>query len=118
MKILGISNEVTTCECCGKKNLKKTIILSNEFGEKYYGINCAAIAKFGDKKAATAKSVTVIGQAMEMAKKWLNDGHKPVMVAQNIYKKFGFRCGAKNNQVEFEFSYGFHGKRELVLIGK
>lgn len=44
MKILGISDEVTTCECCGKKNLKRTVVLTNGEGEVHYGSECAAKA--------------------------------------------------------------------------
>ena len=42
-KILGICDNVNVCECCGKKNLKKTIAI--EFLEtseiKYFGCVCA-----------------------------------------------------------------------------
>lgn len=44
MKILGISDEVTTCECCGRKNLKRTVVLSCGEGEVHYGSQCAADA--------------------------------------------------------------------------
>jgi hypothetical protein len=45
MKILGINDEVTTCSCCGKDNLKKTVILEDDAGrEVRYGTECAANA--------------------------------------------------------------------------
>lgn len=44
-KIAGITNDVTTCECCGRDDLKKTIVLMDTEGNiKYYGSNCAASA--------------------------------------------------------------------------
>jgi len=43
-KVLGKSDEVTTCECCGKANLKLTVILTNGEGEVRYGRDCAARA--------------------------------------------------------------------------
>jgi hypothetical protein len=42
-KILGITDEITTCECCGKSGLKRTVAL--EFSEadvRYLGTTCAA----------------------------------------------------------------------------
>ena len=46
MKILGINDDVTTCECCGKSELKCTVILSSDDGmeQVYYGRDCAAKA--------------------------------------------------------------------------
>lgn len=41
-KVLGKNDEVTTCECCGKTNLKLTVILTNGEGEVRYGRDCAA----------------------------------------------------------------------------
>lgn len=42
-KILGITNDVTTCECCGRSDLKATVVIGNEdntvFG--YFGCDCA-----------------------------------------------------------------------------
>lgn len=55
MKILGINDDVTTCECCGRANLKCTVVLTNGEGEVHYGRDCAAKAmagKFGRPKSA------------------------------------------------------------------
>ena len=41
-RIIGTSDEVTTCECCGKSDLKKTVVMSNEDGVVYLGCECAA----------------------------------------------------------------------------
>lgn len=49
-KILGINDEVTVCECCARRNLKKTVILSNGDEERRYGTACAAKA-LGRKEA-------------------------------------------------------------------
>ena len=44
--ILGISDERTDCECCGRSNLKRTIVLSirtanGDESVVYYGTDCA-----------------------------------------------------------------------------
>lgn len=54
-KVLGINDDVTTCECCGKSGLKCTVVLTNGDGEVSYGRDCAARAvagKFGRPKSA------------------------------------------------------------------
>lgn len=40
--ILGISDEVGTCEQCGRTNLKRTVCLTNGESEMYFGTTCAA----------------------------------------------------------------------------
>jgi hypothetical protein len=49
-KLLGITEEFSTCDCCGKKNLKCTVALENEEGDiVYYGRDCAGAALYGRK---------------------------------------------------------------------
>lgn len=55
MRVLGINDEVTTCECCGKSNLKRTVVLSTGEGEVHYGTECAARA-LGQSKQDTVKA--------------------------------------------------------------
>lgn len=43
-KLLGINDDVTTCECCGKSDLKCTVVMTNGEGEVHYGRQCAARA--------------------------------------------------------------------------
>jgi hypothetical protein len=43
--IQGITDEVDTCECCGRKNLKRTVALADEHGlVTFFGTECAAQA--------------------------------------------------------------------------
>lgn len=45
IKFLGNTDEVDTCDCCGKKNLKSTVALSIDDADPvYYGVVCAARA--------------------------------------------------------------------------
>ncbi len=43
-RLLGISDDRHTCDCCSKSGLKRTVALSFEGEVKYYGTGCAAIA--------------------------------------------------------------------------
>lgn len=43
--IKGITDEVDTCECCGRKDLKRAVALVDERGEVVFmGVVCAAAA--------------------------------------------------------------------------
>lgn len=43
--VLGTTDDVTTCDCCGRANLKATVVLRNAEGDvAYYGRSCAAKA--------------------------------------------------------------------------
>lgn len=49
-KILGITDAISTCDCCGKKNLKKAVELEAPNGEIFfYGTDCAGAALYGRK---------------------------------------------------------------------
>lgn len=61
---LGTSDEVNTCDCCGRKDLKSTVALETEEGQTvFFGVVCAAKAlkrtakevKSEAKKAQDAK---------------------------------------------------------------
>ena len=44
-RFLGTTDEVTTCECCGKTGLKSTVAIEADGGAPmYFGITCAARA--------------------------------------------------------------------------
>lgn len=46
--ILGVNADKDTCDCCGKTGLKKVVWLEIDGAEPVaYGVNCAAMAKFG-----------------------------------------------------------------------
>lgn len=68
-KLLGVNDEVTTCECCGKSNLKCTVVLGTDGGEVRYGRDCAARALagvFGRPKTATR----IEQEARNLAEGW------------------------------------------------
>lgn len=55
-KLLGITDEISTCDCCGRTNLKCTVALESEAGEiLHYGRDCAGKALYGRKSAKNAK---------------------------------------------------------------
>lgn len=57
LKVLGISDEVTGCECCGRTDLKKTVAIGSGEGDvRYFGTECAARA-LGTSKKQVEKDV-------------------------------------------------------------
>lgn len=57
-KVLGTSDDVTTCDRCGKCNLKRTVALeSDATGIVRYGVDCAARAIHGSNTAHSRRSI-------------------------------------------------------------
>lgn len=79
-QFLGVSDEVTTCECCGKKNLKRTVAISFDGGSPvYYGTDCAA--RTLGRKASVVKDQM---RAVAYAQKWLAAGRTRESIAEVI----------------------------------
>jgi hypothetical protein len=66
VRFLGTTDDVTTCECCGRSDLKSTVALSiDESDPVYFGVTCAAHAlrrsvkeiKAGSRAADEAKAL-------------------------------------------------------------
>lgn len=55
-RVIGKNDEVTTCECCGRANLKATVVLTDGEGERRYGSECAARA-MGTSKVDVERAV-------------------------------------------------------------
>lgn len=64
-RIKGTTDDITTCDCCGRTGLKKTVILAvldadgNQEDQTYYGTACAA--------KATRQTTTAIRNAASTA---------------------------------------------------
>ena len=71
---VGTTDENTTCDCCGRANLKMTVVLKDEDDEFYFfGRSCAARAtgwkaSFLDRQVLSAQSK--IAQAQECLTVW------------------------------------------------
>jgi len=96
-KILGINDEQTICDCCGKKNLKKTVIIEMDDKIVRYGTSCAS--KIFRHKEATLKNKANV---MEYVRK---------LVSLNKYtlNQIGMACWNK-------YGYGFEIKNGKLFI--
>lgn len=89
-RILGISDDHTTCEHCGKAGLKCTVALelldSDGNGDGNivrFGRDCAARAMRGNNKPSDVKSIEDTARGIEYARKWLHrtDKHTARLIA-------------------------------------
>lgn len=94
-KILGITDERTTCECCGKQGLKRTVAIDFASEIRYYGTTCAAKAlKFPNPEKYTSRNAEALindfgkrelvkerrVKAIESAQRQANQFQQPVSV--------------------------------------
>lgn len=103
MKVLGINDDVTTCECCGKTGLKCTVVLERDGGgEVHYGRQCAAKALCGNKKSASVNGVDSLARSITYARKWLGftEKHTAEVVAKSI-NVWGSPCWVVNGRIQF-----------------
>lgn len=72
MIIKGWTDEVTTCTCCGKQNLKRTCAVENDAGGmEYYGSVCISTVfgkKAGKEMAVRADAVARIKASSDPVK--------------------------------------------------
>lgn len=63
MKVLGYTDEITACDCCGKSNLCGTFAVEVETGVQHYGsvcVNKVFGTKVGTQIKAEAKRISEI----------------------------------------------------------
>lgn len=66
-RLLGIVDEITTCDCCGKKRLARTVAMEKEDGTVvHYGTTCAAKALTGRPDRKTGE--VIWGRALMVQK--------------------------------------------------
>lgn len=65
VKLLGINDDVTTCECCGRAGLKSTVVLEIDGSQFHYGSQCASKAlRFGQ---GAKRSALLVKREAELA---------------------------------------------------
>lgn len=66
MRIVGHTDEITVCDCCGKKNLKSTVALERADGEVvFYGRDCAGAAVSGRKTRKNGELALIKARRMQ-----------------------------------------------------
>ena len=110
VKFLGINDDVTTCEKCGKTDLKRTVAIQLEDGSiANYGCDCAARALHTSKKlvAATTRELNYIGEKVTILNKWIAAGHSLQVCRDGMWNKYGFNGEVKGGILRIKFSDTF-----------
>jgi ribosome-binding protein aMBF1 (putative translation factor) len=97
LKILGITDERTECECCGKTGLKRTVALDADGVVVYFGSDCAAMALMGKKTASNRKVVETKAAAVAHARRLVAKGHTLTVAAKDVWNRFGFLTEVRGN---------------------
>ena len=75
--LIGITDEITECENCGRHGLKRTAVLSDENGNiVYFGVDCAAQALYHKKSSSLYQVIKDNGSRLNRAKKVLENSKK------------------------------------------
>lgn len=98
-KLLGISDEQTTCDCCGKSNLKCTVALEINGTVVRFGRDCAGRALLGSKSAKNTSIVEVRAKAVQFAKKHFGTV-EDIKLSDAIAGRFGFGNEIKNGTLK------------------
>jgi hypothetical protein len=101
LRVAGITDDVTTCGCCGRAGLKRTVVLESETGLRFYGTTCAATA-LGRKTS----EVDSTARGIAYCRRWLHatPRHTALVVANWCRVRF-CSCFAVGDTIEF--SNGF-----------
>lgn len=67
--LLGLTDAVSTCDCCGKRNLKVAVEMENEAGEVvHYGRDCAGAALYGRKDRKNGERAALLAKLAQEAR--------------------------------------------------
>jgi len=76
-KTLAIVDDVNTCDCCGKSNLKSTVAMERDDGEVlYFGSVCAARHSGRDTKAIKSEAKAEHDRRVHLARVELRDSNE------------------------------------------
>ena len=83
MKILGFTEEINNCDCCGKSELKGTVAINFDGDIKYFGRTCAtkqgALKNEIEKAVKSNESVIKFVNAFILRNKISNDRQAEIL---------------------------------------
>ena len=91
-RILGISDDVTVCECCGKSNLKRTVVLDLDGAIVHYGCDCA-------RKAFRSRSVRTLDRK-GIEKLATVAAHYAAHGEESTWQRFGWSVSAASFELQ------------------
>jgi hypothetical protein len=108
MVVLGITDERTTCDCCGRQNLKCTVAMDRSDADGnctgdvvYYGRDCASRAIYGNNKSGNVKNIGELARWIELARKWFVAGHSVDVVLDALRRRTGYAIDREGDTIRF-----------------
>ncbi len=96
MKILGVTDEILTCQKCGKPNLKRTVVLLLDNDQVvHYGTDCAARALAATYRNTNRRDVNAIADVVAYAEK-AAELYSLAIVSAKVTNRFGYSNEVKN----------------------
>jgi hypothetical protein len=103
--IKGTNDDVDTCSCCGRTNLKKVVWIAEiidgvEQSPAAVGTTCASrmIRGSGGKVSKSEQNATLtLARAVQSAKKWFAKGYDAKTVATGIVNHYGYQVDTRTS---------------------
>lgn len=114
--VIGTTDENTTCDCCGKSNLKMTVVLRDEAGEVvFFGRSCAAKAT-GWKSAYLSREILAADSRVAAAREGLARWSRYLLADGSV----DVAAYLRNNphMDKYNVSHGEHAEQILGFIAK
>lgn len=84
-KTLAIVDDVNTCDCCGKSNLKSTVAMERDDGEVlYFGSVCATRHSGRDAKAIKSEAKAAHDEKVAAARKELRNSAEEIAASARM----------------------------------
>jgi len=89
---IGTTDDQTTCDLCGKSNLKRTVVLKTDEGDiVHYGVDCAAMALRKTGAKTTSRIVSHQADAVAYAQRLIAKGAYTLeQVATAVWNRYGY----------------------------
>lgn len=97
-KVIGSSDAITVCDCCGRTKLKFTVeLVNNETGDiVHYGRDCAGAAVLGRKSLENTRNIASEAKAISLWNSTLAANGGDFKAASNVvFQKTGrsiYKC--------------------------
>lgn len=103
IKYLGVSDEVTTCQRCGKPNLKKTVVLDIDGSVEHIGSDCASRLLYGKTSASNKKMIERRATMAQYIANCQANNRSLDYICNGIWNKFGYGCEVRNGVLRVQF---------------
>lgn len=104
-RVMGTTDITDTCEVCGKKHLKKVVVLRDSEGNDINaGTTCASYLMIGRKDKKLSIQLDRQAKAIDSAKRWFGKGYSPKEVAQGIWNYCGYSVNSYPTYIIIHFA--------------